>query len=137
MEKEKHPYLHYFDTFKAWKYLIIGTFKGRNSVFETFNIIMGFDLNKIKAKKVTNLPSPSGSSNTALLNVNNEVFLGLHPNFFKYIQTKNIQHLEFFKKRWENKKMNKSKERLPSALKGFVNDFKVWSYKWELPEPII
>ena len=41
--------------------------KGCNSAFETFKIIMGADIKTVKATLITNLPSPSGSSNTAWL----------------------------------------------------------------------
>lgn len=111
--------------------------KGCNSAFETFKIIMGADMNQVRAKLITNLPSPSGSSNTALLNVNNEATLGLHPDFYDFIYTEKKEHLNFFKNRWELKKLkkaSKSKEDLPKTPKGLVSEFKVWSYKKVLPK---
>jgi hypothetical protein len=110
--------------------------KGYNSAFETFKIIMGADIKNIQATLITNLPSPSGSSNTAWLNVNNEATLGLHPSFYRYLEIEGIQHIDFFKKRWELKKIKKatkSKENLLKTPEGLVRDFKVWCYKKELP----
>lgn len=112
---------------------------GCNSAFETFKIIMGADIKKVKAKLITNLPSPSGSSNTSWFNVNNEATLGLHPDFFAFIKSQKKEHLPFFQQRWELKKMKKaekSKDELPKTPKGLVNDFKVWSYKKVLPRQI-
>ncbi len=111
--------------------------KGCNSAFETFKIIMGADVKNIKAELVNNLPSPSGSSNTAWFNVNNETTLGLHPDLFLFIQLEKKELLTLFKNRWERKKIKKatkSKEILTSAPIGLVNDFKVWSYKTKLPQ---
>lgn len=125
------------DNNDAIEKILFTSSKGCNSAFETFKIIMGADFNKIKAKKITSLPSPSGSSNTAWFNVNSEATLGLHSDFYNFIQTERKQHLAFFNNRWEKKKIKKateSKEKLPSAPAGLVNDFKVWSYKKELPK---
>jgi len=47
---------------------------------------LGKDINLIKAKLIANLPSPSGSSNTAWLNVKKEEHAGLHTDFFDFIQ---------------------------------------------------
>ena len=112
---------------------------GYNSAFETFKIIMGADIKKVKAKLIINLPSPSGSSNTSWFNVNNESTLGLHPDFFAFIQSQKKEHIPFFQQRWElkkKKKAEKSKDELPKTPKGLVNDFKVWSYKKVLPKQI-
>ncbi|MBX9780646.1 MAG: hypothetical protein K2X26_09885 [Chitinophagaceae bacterium] len=109
----------------------------RNSAFETFKIIMGAEIKKVKAKLITNLPSPSGSSNTSWFNVNNEATLGLHPDFFAFIKSEKKEHLPFFQQRWDlkkKKKAEKSKAKLPKTPKGLVNDFKVWSYKKVLPK---
>ncbi len=109
---------------------------GCNSAYETFKMIMGVDIKKIKANLITNLPSPSGSSNTSWFNVNNETTLGLHPDFFSFVKQEKREHLPFFKERWElkkKKKASKSKEDLPKTPKGLVNDFKVWSYRKVLP----
>jgi len=124
------------DKNEAIEKILFTSSKGCNSAFETFKIIMGADFNKIKAKKITSLPSPSGSSNTAWFNVNNEATLGLHSDFYNFIQSERKQHIAFFYNRWEKKKIKKateSKEKLPSAPEDLVNDFKVWSYKKELP----
>lgn len=113
---------------------------GCNSAFETFKIIMGADIKKIKAKLITNLPSPSGSSNLAWFNLINEETLGLHPDFFNFIKTEKMDQLQFFKQRWElkkKKKAAKSKDALPKTPKGIVNEFKVWSYKKVLPKQIV
>ena len=110
--------------------------KGTNSAFETFKVIMGKDMVKIKASLVTNLPSPSGSSNTAWFNVNNEATLGLHADLFNYIKCERTEYLEFFTGRWETKKLKKASSSnlvIPKAPKGLVNDFKVWSYQKVLP----
>lgn len=112
---------------------------GCNSAFETFKIIMGADIQKIKTKLITNLPSPSGSSNTSWFNVNNEATLGLHPDFFGFIKSEKKEHIPFFQERWElkkKKKAEKSKAELPKTPNGLVNDFKVWSYKKVLPKQI-
>jgi hypothetical protein len=110
---------------------------GCNSAYEAFKIIMGADIKKIKAKLITNLPSPSGNSNIAWFNVNNEASLGLHPDFFCFIEQEKKEHIAFFRDRWElekKKKAEKSKEKLPTTPTGVVNDFKVWSYKKVLPK---
>lgn len=113
---------------------------GCNSAFETFKIIMGADIKKIKAKLIISLPSPSGNSNTSWFNVNNEATLGLHPDFYTFIKSEKEEHLSFFEHRWKlkkKKKAEKSKNELPKSPKGLVNDFKVWSYKKVLPKQII
>lgn len=110
---------------------------GCNSAFETFKIIMGAGIEEVREKLITNLPSPSGSSNTSWFNVNNDSTLGLHPDFYNYIKSERKEHITFFKNRWElkkKKKADKLKEELPKAPKGLVNDFKVWSYKQVLPK---
>ncbi|WP_188465122.1 hypothetical protein [Bizionia arctica] len=112
--------------------------KGCNSAFETFKIIMGEEINSIpKTKLTTSLPSPSGSSNTAWFNYNNDDTLGLHPDFYNFILNKKKQHIEFFKERWSKKKIkkaNKSKDALPKTPPGLVTAFKKYSYKKEFPE---
>jgi G:T/U-mismatch repair DNA glycosylase len=119
----------------ALEKILFTSSKGCNSSFETFKIIMGADFKNIKAKLVANLPSPSGSSNTAWFNVNNETTLGLHPDFYNFIIEAKQQHLGFFKMRWEEKKRKKetkSKEKLSTSPTGLVTEFKVWSYRKEL-----
>ena len=54
------------------EFILFTSSAGCNSAFETFKIILGADIKKVKAKLITNLPSPSGSSNTSWFNVNNE-----------------------------------------------------------------
>jgi len=69
---------------------------GCNSAFETFKIIMGDQLVKLpKNKLITDLPSPSGSSNTAMFNVNTENTLGLQSKLFEFISTQEMQHIPF------------------------------------------
>jgi hypothetical protein len=112
---------------------------GKNSAYETFKVIMGSEIKDIKATLITNLPSPSGSSNTSWFNVNNEETLGLHSDFFKFIQNEKKHHLAFFKHRWEMKKIKRSTKsnlELPKTPEGLVNEFKVWSYKKVLPKQI-
>jgi hypothetical protein len=113
--------------------------KGCNSAFETFKIIMGKEINQIPVSKlITNLPSPSGSSNTAWFNVNSEETLGLQKDFFNYIKSEKPNLLEDFKTRWNIKKDKKEKKlntKVPSAPRGIVTEFKIWSYKNEFPEP--
>ena len=119
--------------------IIFTSSKGCNSAFGTFKVIMGNELGSIRARMVINLPSPSSSSNTAWFNVNTEDTLGLHPDLFKFITTKKETQIAFFGQRWELKKIKKatkSKNKLPSAPKGLINEFKVWSYKKEFPEKI-
>lgn len=112
--------------------------KGCFSAFETFKIIMGEEFNLIpKFKLITHLPSPSGSSNTAWFNINNEATLGLHPNFHNYIVKEQKTQIEFFKDRWNKKKIkkiNKSKEALPTSPAGLVTAFKKHAYKKEFPK---
>jgi len=113
--------------------------KGCNSAYETFKIIMGPDFNNIKAKLITNVPSPSGSSNTAWFNVNNDSTLGLHPDLFNFLKINKNEYLSQFEERWERKKIkkaSKSKDKLPATPKGLLVDFKVWSYKKVLPSKI-
>ncbi len=110
---------------------------GCNSAFEMFKIIMGAEIEQIKEKLISNLPSPSGSSNTAWFNVNNESTFGLNPIFFNFILKEKEEQLDFFKHRWELKKIKKarkSKEKLPQTPKGLVNEFKLWSYRKVLPK---
>lgn len=112
--------------------------KDCNSAYGTFKYIMGGDINKIK-DKIVFLPSPSGSSNTSFFNSLNEKTLGLNEEFYNYIETERKEQLEFFKKRWEQKKKKKetkSKEKLDSCEKGLVTDFKIWFYKNVLPKQI-
>jgi hypothetical protein len=102
-----------------------------------FKIIMGAEIEQIKEKLISNLPSPSGSSNTAWFNVNNESTFGLNPIFFNFILKEKEEQLDFFKHRWELKKIKKarkSKEKLPQTPKGLVNEFKLWSYRKVLPK---
>lgn len=112
---------------------------GCNSAFETFKIIMGDQLVALpKEKLITDLPSPSGSSNTAMFNVNTEGTLGLHPKLFEFISTQRAQHIPSFQERWKLKKQmmaNKSKNKLPPSPRGLLKEFKVWSYKKVLPTP--
>jgi hypothetical protein len=113
--------------------------KGCNSAYETFKTIMGSDFNNIKAKLITNVPSPSGSSNTAWFNVNNDSTLGLHPDLFNFIRINKNEYLSQFEDRWEKKKIkkaSKSKDKLAATPKGLLVDFKVWSYKKVLPSKI-
>lgn len=120
------------------EFILFTSSAGCNSAFETFKIILGADIKKVKAKLITNLPSPSGSSNTAWFNVNNESTLGLHPDFFAFIQNEKKEHLPFLLQRWvlkKKKKAEKSKAELPKTPKGLVNDFKIWSYSRVLPKP--
>lgn len=113
--------------------------KGCNSAYETFKIIMGKEINQTPVSKlITNLPSPSGSSNTAWFNVNSEETLGLQEDFFNYIKSEKPNLLEDFKTRWNIKKEKKEKKlntKVPSAPKGILTDFKIWSYKKEFPKP--
>jgi len=120
------------------KKILFTSSKGPKSAFETFKTIMGSDIAQIKADLVTNLPSPSGSSNISWFNLNNESTLGLHQDFYKFLVSEKNDCLHFFNERWTNKKIkkvNKSKEKLPSCPKGLLNEFKVWSYKKVLPLP--
>lgn len=108
-----------------------------HSAFELFKVIMGDDITQLKDKLVSDLPSPSGSSNVALLNVNNEQTLGLHKGLYDFV-CKERQYINFFKERWELKKLNKTnnlKNKLPSSPKGIINEYKIWAYKNVLPKP--
>jgi G:T/U-mismatch repair DNA glycosylase len=119
------------------KSILFTSSKGCNSAYETFKIIMGADINMVKANMITNLPSPSGSSNTAWFNVNNEASLGLNADFYDFIKSEKKEHLDFFINRWELKKIKKarkSKEYLPKSPTGLVSEFKVWSYIKVLPK---
>lgn len=114
--------------------------KSCNSASETFKIIMGKEIDQLKPEQlVINLPSPSGSSNTACFNYNCEETLGLHPNFYNFIESNKIEQLSFFKERWEQKKEKKNTKnqelKIDAAPKGIVTEFKLWSYKKEFPEP--
>lgn len=107
-----------------------------NSALETFKIIMGNDINTIKEKLITTLPSPSGSSNTAWFNVNNDETLGLHQDLHNYVVSEKKEYIEYFKNRWElkkEKKATKSNIDIPKCPKGLLLDFKVWSYKNVFP----
>lgn len=109
---------------------------GCNSAYETFKIIMGSDIHLIKGRLITDLPSPSGSSNTSWFNIDDESTLGLNSHFFDYVKDYKKQHLKFFEDRWEFKKIKKatkSKESVPSSPKGILIDFKVWCYKNVFP----
>lgn len=110
---------------------------GCYSAFETFKIIMADQMAALpKDKLITDLPSPSGSSNTAMFNVNTDNTLGLHPELYRFITSEKAEYISFFKNRWELKKKkrdSKLKVKLPSAPAGLVSEFKLWSYKRMLP----
>jgi G:T/U-mismatch repair DNA glycosylase len=115
---------------------------GCNSAFQTFKIIMGESLNAIPANKmILDLPSPSGSSNTAMFNVNKEESLGLHPDLFSFIKIYKQEHIPFFEDRWEIKKKKLSLKGdakkaiiIPDSPKGVLKEFKVWKYSQILPK---
>lgn len=117
--------------------IIFTSSKGCNSAFGTFKVIMGADLKTIKATLVTDLPSPSGSSNVSLINVNEDVFIGLHPQLYTYVNQQRPDLLPFFADRWEMKKQKKalgSKQPLPSSPKGLIAEFKMHEYRSILPK---
>lgn len=109
-----------------------------HSAYELFKIIMGNDISHIKDKLVIDLPSPSGSANVALLNVNIEETLGLNKGLYDFIHSEKKHLINLFKNRWEQKKLNKSnklKTKLPSSPEGIINEYKTWAYKNVLPSP--
>lgn len=122
--------------------LIFTSNKGCNSALETFKIIMAENYNHLPKEKLEcTMPSPSGSSNTAMFNVNKEESLGLLPDLHLYISTKRKDLLPSFKTRWEikKKKLNANKEerksiKIPASHKGILVDYKIWKYSQVLPK---
>jgi hypothetical protein len=122
--------------------LIFTSNKGCNSALETFKIIMGEDYKHLRKEKLEGtMPSPSGSSNTSMFNVNKEESLGLLPDLHSYITTQRNDLLASFKTRWEikKKKLNSTKEEkklieIPKSHKGILVDYKIWKYSQVLPK---
>ncbi len=112
-----------------------------NSALSTFKYLFGNDIIRVKDKLVIDLPSPSGSSNVSLLNVNNENTLGLHEDFYNYIYHERNEELRELIKRYEIKKIKKKQSshevKIPSIKKGLVKDYKIWKYEQALPKPKI
>lgn len=115
---------------------------GCNSAWETFKIIMGDRLTELpKTKLAIDLPSPSGSSNTAMFNVNTEETLGLHPDLFAYVQAHQQNTMALFRERWRIKKRKlalkgeeRKKVKVPGAPKGILVEYKIWKYGQVLPK---
>ncbi len=111
------------------------------SALATFRTIMGSEFSNIPISKlIIGLPSPSGSSNTAWFNVNNDSTLGLHNDLFRYITLHRPEYIAHFASRWKLKKQKqylKKEERhtieIPNAPKGLVKEFKISRYKEVLP----
>lgn len=117
---------------------------GCNSALQIFKIIMGEQFSLLLTNKlITDLPSPSGSSNTAWFNVNTHEHIGLHHNLFNYIQQHRPELLSSFEARWTIKKQKlnlkgeqKKTVKVPSAYEGIVTDFKIFKYKEALPQQV-
>lgn len=114
---------------------------GKNSAFENFRIIMGPELDKIKGKLITGLPSPSGSANITFFNANTEETLGLTTDFFEFVSRFRPEHLKSFEERWRLKKLRRSLDpslrntvTVPASPKGLVKEFKLWKYRQALPQ---
>jgi G:T/U-mismatch repair DNA glycosylase len=112
-----------------------------NSAFSTFKIIMGDSFNKIAPDKlISNLPSPSGSSNTSNFNYNDENTLGIEPNLYNYILNEKNDRIQELQNRWTIKaqklklKGNEKKEIEVPSVKGILADYKIWAYKKHLPK---
>jgi len=120
--------------------LIFTSSSGKNAAFENFRIIMGAELERVKNKLVTNLPSPSGASNITFFNSGKEETLGLAKDFYEYVQSFHPHYLGEFEARWQLKKSRsaltgKSKENIeiPASPKGLVKAYKLYKYKQALP----
>lgn len=112
---------------------------GKNSAFENFKKIMGGEIDEVKAKLVTGLPSPSGSANITFFNTNKEETLGLTEDFYNYVAGMRPELLQEFEYRWEKKKLrrkatDKNDVPIPATPKGLVSEYKLWRYKQALPQ---
>ena len=121
---------------------IIFTSNGNyNSAFSTFKIIMGDSFNKIASDKlISNLPSPSGSSNISLFNYNDEKTLGIEPSLYNYILKEKNDRIQELQNRWTikaeklTKKGIEKKEIKVPSFKGILADYKIWAYQKHLPK---
>lgn len=113
-----------------------------NSALQTFKIIMGAEFNLLPEHKLeTTMPSPSGSSNTTMFNVNDNQTLGLYPDLFHYIKAERKDLIVFFENRWNIKQRKKQltgeekkKVVIPNSPKGILADYKIWKYAQALPK---
>lgn len=120
--------------------LIFTSSFGKNSAFENFRVIMGNDFDKTSSRLITGLPSPSGASNIAFFNTNNEETMGLTEEFYNYVKTFHPELINAFEYRWNKKKQKRSVDvkmkdsiSIPSSPKGLVKEYKLWKYSHALP----
>jgi hypothetical protein len=129
-----------FDNINVINKIIFTSSYGKNSAFENFKIIMGTDIEKIRSKLVTGLPSPSGSANITFFNTNTEETLGLTRDFYEYVLQQQPHMIPAFEKRWHQKKYkntlaaDKRKTVLIDATpQGLVKAYKLFRYSEALP----
>lgn len=113
--------------------LIFTSGENYNNALSNFKIIMGHNFQLIAEKVISDLPSPSGGSNTSNFNSNNST-LGLRTDLYNYLLEMNIQNdIDYVKNQWEKKKAAKKGEKINRIPKNMLTKFKIWKYKKVFP----
>ena len=113
--------------------LIFTSGENYNNALANFKRIMGDDFDLISSKVVSNLPSPSGGSNTSNFNSDNTT-LGLRKGLYEYMLKMNNQDdIDFVKKQWIIKQAASKGEKINRIPKNMLTKFKVWKYEQIFP----
>lgn len=113
--------------------LIFTSGENCNNALANFKIIMGEKYHQVESKVISDLPSPSGGSNTSNFN-SHESTLGLKKDLYDYLIYLNItEDLLFVKTQWIKKKMARKGEIVHRIPKNLLSKFKCWKYKQIFP----
>lgn len=113
--------------------LIFTSGENCNNALANFKIIMGNDYHQISSKVISDLPSPSGGSNTSNFN-RNENTLGLKMDLYDYLIQMDIKSdIDYVKKQWIEKKKSAKGDKVNRIPKNMLIKFKVWKYKQCFP----
>jgi len=113
--------------------LIFTSGESCNNALSNFKIIMGDNYYLIADKVVSDLPSPSGGSNTSNFNSNNAT-LGLRKDLYDYMLMMHTQSdIDYVKRQWSIKQAAQKGEKINRIPKNMLTKFKVWKYKQIFP----
>jgi hypothetical protein len=113
--------------------LIFTSGENCNNALANFKIIMGNEFYLISGKVISDLPSPSGGSNTSNFNSNNAT-LGLRKDLFDYLmEMKNQSDIDYVKSQWKIKQASNKGEKINRIPKNMLTKYKVWKYKSIFP----